>query len=582
MADQKISELNAKTTVHDTDIFPIVDIEAETDETKQITGANLKSEVLAGHKDLTTGVHGATDYQGRRIQLFNPYQPKDNRYKVQLHTHTTESDGADTPATLMAAYEAAGYDAVAITDHNILTADPGGHGILHIPSVEEGYLAGNMLNLFATAAQWNTDLAITLGKILLDGALAAPAHAWWPNNPISTPTLLNLLSFQLLEIVNHAVSPVYDDSQFLSLLTGNKNIWAIGCDDCHDIAGAAFNKCFVEIMANELSLSALQESLRDGNFYVRQTGAPQLTITISGNTITCAMGADSNIEWIGRDGLVLKSEDDVVTSDYVIKGWEGFVLARVIDNATTSYRSWTQPIFILSPSTTPQGIDRDHAALTTGVHGAGLDYLVNSKLFVPISGEIIRLTHIGEPSPFTAKINGNPTSTSVPYDTDTNDLSLSGLSSGATYWGRIMLYNSTRETYRKIVAAYTSANEIITEDTSDAWADNDDITTQSQVNTTAGYFDVDLSAEIPAAAKFLGLFVLYQELAGAADDASRTLLYHPYETYNVGKRFYVFSSLKLEASTTSWIVPVISQKITLFFRNASADMQAVALAKGYI
>lgn len=42
MADQKISELNAKTTVHDTDLFPMVDVEAATDETKKITGANLK------------------------------------------------------------------------------------------------------------------------------------------------------------------------------------------------------------------------------------------------------------------------------------------------------------------------------------------------------------------------------------------------------------------------------------------------------------------------------------------------------------------------------------------------------------
>ena len=36
----------------------MVDIEATPDETKKITGANVKSQVLAGHKDLTTGVHG--------------------------------------------------------------------------------------------------------------------------------------------------------------------------------------------------------------------------------------------------------------------------------------------------------------------------------------------------------------------------------------------------------------------------------------------------------------------------------------------------------------------------------------------
>jgi len=45
MADQKISALNAKTTIHDTDLFPMVDIEAETDETKKITGANLRNAI---------------------------------------------------------------------------------------------------------------------------------------------------------------------------------------------------------------------------------------------------------------------------------------------------------------------------------------------------------------------------------------------------------------------------------------------------------------------------------------------------------------------------------------------------------
>ena len=43
MADQKISELVAKTTLHDTDLVPIVDIEATPDETKKITGANLRA-----------------------------------------------------------------------------------------------------------------------------------------------------------------------------------------------------------------------------------------------------------------------------------------------------------------------------------------------------------------------------------------------------------------------------------------------------------------------------------------------------------------------------------------------------------
>ena len=37
---------------------------------------------------------------------------------IDLHAHSTASDGTDTPAQLMAAAAAAGLDVVAITDHD--------------------------------------------------------------------------------------------------------------------------------------------------------------------------------------------------------------------------------------------------------------------------------------------------------------------------------------------------------------------------------------------------------------------------------------------------------------------------------
>ena len=42
------------------------------------------------------------------------------QYICNLHAHSTVSDGSLTPSALVAAYRAAGYDAVAITDHEVL------------------------------------------------------------------------------------------------------------------------------------------------------------------------------------------------------------------------------------------------------------------------------------------------------------------------------------------------------------------------------------------------------------------------------------------------------------------------------
>src|SRR5689334_24900930 len=63
------------------------------------------------------------------------------RVRIDLHTHSTASDGTDTPGELIAAAAAAGLDVVAITDHDTtsgwesaLAARP--HGLTVVPGVE--------------------------------------------------------------------------------------------------------------------------------------------------------------------------------------------------------------------------------------------------------------------------------------------------------------------------------------------------------------------------------------------------------------------------------------------------------------
>ena len=303
---------------------------------------------LQAHDPLTTGVHGIEDYQGRRISLLNPYKSKANRYKVQLHCHTTNSDGVDTPTALMTAYKNAGYHACAITDHDYLTPDPGVTDILHIPGVEESPTAGHITNLACTAQSTSTVLQTIIDDILLDGALAAPAHPWWSSRPIYQDILQSLIGNQLIEIANQKVSPVLNDSLWDFVLTRGVNAWAIGVDDCHDIAGTAFDKCFVEVMADTLSVAAIKESLREGNLYVRQTGAPQLTVSVSGNAITVTSDVAMIIRFIGRNGLSLSLINNVTSASYTVKGWEGYIRIRAMDQATSTYRAWTQPIWILS------------------------------------------------------------------------------------------------------------------------------------------------------------------------------------------------------------------------------------------
>ena len=47
-----------------------------------------------------------------------------NWYKGNLHAHTTESDGMQTPEERVKAYRSKGYSFLAITDHNVFASYP--------------------------------------------------------------------------------------------------------------------------------------------------------------------------------------------------------------------------------------------------------------------------------------------------------------------------------------------------------------------------------------------------------------------------------------------------------------------------
>ena len=64
-----------------------------------------------------------------------------NRMKINLHTHTTQSDGRRTPEEAAKIYKDAGYDAIALTDHYFFT--------------EEGCLSGLKI---LSGAEYDTEI----------------------------------------------------------------------------------------------------------------------------------------------------------------------------------------------------------------------------------------------------------------------------------------------------------------------------------------------------------------------------------------------------------------------------------------
>ena len=115
-----------------------------------------------------------------------------NRLKINLHTHTTRSDGAKTPEEVAEIYKKAGYDVIAITDHwNHL--DSGRIAGLRILSGAEyniggGDGCGNVFHILGIGCESKPALTETAGpQEIIDEVhrckgLAVLAHPAWSLN----------------------------------------------------------------------------------------------------------------------------------------------------------------------------------------------------------------------------------------------------------------------------------------------------------------------------------------------------------------------------------------------------------------
>lgn len=155
-------------------------------------------------------------------------------FRANLHTHTTMSDGRQSPAESMAAYRDAGYDILAITDHRKVTIPTDiPEGLLTIPAIELDYLlpgqAVHLLGLGITpdlGERWERGGTPQQGADLINGCggLCVLAHpAWSMNDPAF---MAELKGISAVEIWNSVSDLPYnaaraDSSSLLDTLWSN-------------------------------------------------------------------------------------------------------------------------------------------------------------------------------------------------------------------------------------------------------------------------------------------------------------------------------------------------------------------------
>ena len=218
-----------------------------------------------------------------------------NFYKLNLHAHTTCSDGKFTPAQLKQLYLEQGYSAVAFSDHRDCIPHPeltDEHFValtateldFHTYSETGEFVRGVHLNALASNPatersyeRFPLDYDLinqTVEELHRDGFFVTLNHPVWSN--MSTEELTLIRGYDAMEVFN-SIAVMFnnysDDSAFFeTFLRGGGRALPIAADDCHKIAedGRPFTEYyqgFTVIKAPTLSYESILDALRKGNFY---------------------------------------------------------------------------------------------------------------------------------------------------------------------------------------------------------------------------------------------------------------------------------------------------------------------------
>lgn len=222
------------------------------------------------------------------------------RYRVNLHTHTTRSDGAATPQEAIARYRKEGYDALALTDHwafgESYCAE---NGLLLLSGIEYDTQTTTKDGLFHIVGigmredprlPRNASVQEMIDGIKRVGGFAVLAHPAWSLN---TPEqILPLQNIDATEIYN-SVSGVHmsrraDSSLIVDMLGAQGCLYPLlGSDDTHYYDNDAFG-AWVMVKANVCTQAAILEALYRGDFYATQGPEVHLQRENNGFTVNCS------------------------------------------------------------------------------------------------------------------------------------------------------------------------------------------------------------------------------------------------------------------------------------------------------
>lgn len=268
------------------------------------------------------------------------------RYKVALHTHSNRSDGYCSQEDAARIYKAAGFDALAFTDHWVygeaaeidgltilsgceyhLGASDTIDGVIHIVGV--GMQNDPQIDKETATRQGIVD------SIQASGGIAIWAHPAWSLNALSDTKTVG--GFDAVEIYNSVSNAGQSrrpySGYFVDILANNGVVYPlVATDDTHYYNADDATRSYIMVKAPSNSQADLVRAIRQKDFYATQ--GPELHIKREGNILTvdcspCSMIVVlSNLAWC--PDRVTKGEG-LTHAEYRIKDADQWVRVEVTD-----------------------------------------------------------------------------------------------------------------------------------------------------------------------------------------------------------------------------------------------------------
>lgn len=296
---------------------------------------------------------------------YSPFRADARWYRGNLHTHTTLSDGVKSPSEMAAIYRGAGYDFLALTDHDVygIHADLCRDDFLLLPGIElnfdlsdpAGYRQHHIVgiglpgkNTFRHGERFAYPPSPTpqdlIDALRAHGNLAIYAHPAWSHTAMAV--LQGLTGLAGMEIYNHTceagTGTGYAEGYYDQLLWAGRRLACFASDDSHQYL-EDYGGGWIMVKACALTHEAILAAIQTGSFYA--TNGPAIhDICLEGGRLHVACSPCRAVCCLGDTfpGMAWRSDQGALTQvDFDL--YDAPAYLRVVCEDNQGHKAWSQP-----------------------------------------------------------------------------------------------------------------------------------------------------------------------------------------------------------------------------------------------